>query len=151
VFLLLEVGNNVIKQRSLAAALALVLALPVLAQTRRGPGGGSRNLNFLAGYLDLTDAQKTQAQAIFDAASAAAETARGQLTGARDALRAAAKANQSEAELDRLGAAVGAIEGQLAAIDAKAFAKFYALLTAEQKQKYDESGSARPGARRKGR
>ena len=53
-------------------------------------------------------------------------------------MHAAAKANQSEAELDRLAAAVGALDGQLAGIEAKAVAKFYALLTADQKAKYDE-------------
>jgi len=129
----------------LLAALAILPAMPVLAQRGERPaGGGSRRLDYLAGYLSLTDTQKQQAQAIFDAADQAATTARGQLTGARDALRAASKANQSEAELDRLAAAAGAIEGQLAAIDAKAFAKFYALLTADQKTKYDERGN-RPG------
>lgn len=109
----------------------------------RGMRGGDRpgdRLEFLAGYLDLTDAQKTAAEAIFDAASKSAETALGQLTSARDSLRAAVKANAGDAELDRLAAAAGVIEGQLAAIRAKAEAKFYALLTTEQKAKYDSMG-----------
>ena len=48
-------------------------------------------------------------------------------------------------DLDRLSVAVGVIEGQLTAIRTKAFAKFYALLTAEQKTKYDSLGDRGPG------
>ena len=135
-------------RRLLTGLLAILSVTPIFAQRGRpgGPGGGeSRGLDYLAGYLGLTESQKTQAQTIFDAAATASETARGQLSGARDALRAAAKANQSDAELDRLGAAVGAVEGQLAAINAKAVAKFYALLTAEQKAKYDQVGGGPRG------
>ncbi len=139
------------------AALALAMALPVVpsAFAQRGPrpdgpgGRGGNRVDFLAGFLSLTDAQKTQAQAIFDAASAATETARGQSEAARTALNAAVKANQSDAEIDRLAAAIGVIAGQTTAIQAKAQAKFYALLTAEQKAKYDEmsnrGGRGRPG------
>lgn len=133
-------------RRYLAAAAAILAALPILAQgPRRGGGPGGGRLGFLAGYLSLTDSQKQQAQAIFDAAGAASETARGQLTSARDALRSAVKANQGDTALDRLAAAVGVIEGQLAAIQAKAEASFYALLTAEQKTKYDQRGAGGAG------
>lgn len=130
--------------------MALLAALPVLADDAKGPGGS--RLDFLAGYLSLTDSQKTQAQAIFDAAATASETARGQLTAANDALKAAIKTNPPDADLDRLAAAVGTIQGQLTAINAKASAKFYALLTAEQKTKYDSmkdraagGGGGKPG------
>ena len=132
--------------------MTVLIALSAFAQRPHGQGtGGGRGLNFLAGYLSLTDAQKQQAQSIFDAAQTASETARGQMASAREALQTAVKANRSEAELDRLAAAVGTIEGQLIAVDAKASAKFYALLTAEQKAKYDELRSRggrgeRPGA-----
>lgn len=121
--------------------LAVLTALPVLAQPGPGMrGGGGNRLDYLAGYLSLTDAQKTQAQAIFDAAETATETARGQLDSARTALTTAVKANASDAEIDRLSAAIGVIHGQVTAIQAKAQAKFYALLTAEQKTKYDARG-----------
>ena len=131
------------KRRMTLAALALAAALPALADDFRVPG--ANRLDFLAGYLTLTDAQKAQAKTIFDAADTAATTARGTLTAAHDALEVAVKANRADAELDRLAAAVGVVQGQLAAIHAKAEAKFYALLTAEQKTKYD-AFEARDGA-----
>lgn len=129
------------KRRLAILTLTVLAALPVLAQPGPGMrGGGGNRLDYLAGYLSLTDAQKTQAQAIFDAAAAATETARGQLDSARTALTTAVKANASDAEIDRLSAAIGVIHGQVTAIQAKAQAKFYALLTAEQKTKYDARG-----------
>jgi len=121
--------------------MALLTALPAVSQGFRGGAGGGNRLDYLAGYLSLTDSQKTQAQAIFDAASTANETARGHLTAAQDALKAAIKANKTEAELDQLAAAVGAVQGRMAGNSAKASAKFYALLTAEQKAKYDAMGA----------
>ncbi|MEZ5403716.1 MAG: Spy/CpxP family protein refolding chaperone [Bryobacteraceae bacterium] len=146
-----------ITRRALTAALTIAAAVvPAMAQTTT-PGTGERTrlsrLDFLAGYLSLTDDQKTQAQAIFDAAQTATDTASGQMQAAREALTAAINANQSEAELDRLSAAIGVIHGQVTAIQAKAQAKFYALLTADQKTKYDSlkgsrgSGVGRRGAR----
>ncbi len=134
-------------RRIIPAALMLIAALPMAAQ---GPRGRGNSLDFLAGYLSLTDAQKTQAKTIFDAAETASETARGTLTAARTALNTAVKANASDAELDRLSAAIGVIDGQLTAIQAKASAKFYALLTAEQKTKYDALQTSRgaPGGNR---
>ncbi|MBL8241840.1 MAG: Spy/CpxP family protein refolding chaperone [Bryobacterales bacterium] len=130
------------KRRSAVAALALLAALPVLADNRAGSGS---RLEYLAGYLSLTDAQKTQAKTIFDAADTATQTARGQLDAAQEALATAVKGNRSDAELDRLAAATGVIQGQIAAIRAKANAKFYALLTTEQKAKYDAMGDRGPG------
>lgn len=118
------------------ALLAAAAALPLAAQT--AGGGSSRNLNFLTGYLSLTDAQRTQATTIFTAADTARQTVNGQLTAARTALNAAIKTNPTDAQVDQLAAAVGAAEGQLAAIQVKAQAKFYALLTPEQKTRYDQ-------------
>jgi hypothetical protein len=100
------------KRRALFASLALITALPVLAEDFHVPG--ANRLDFLTGYLGLTDQQKASAKTIFDAADAATTTAEGQLT-----------------------AAAGTIEGTILAIHAKAETKFYALLTADQKTKYD--------------
>lgn len=144
----------------IATALLAVCSLPLAAQqgSGTGTGSGSQNqgtrpdgaggrLNFLAGYLSLTDAQKTQAQTIFTAAETASQTAQGQLASAREALQATVKANSPDAEIDRLAAALGVLQGQLLAIQTKASAKFYALLTTEQKAKYDQMGGGAGGGR----
>ena len=141
-----------LNRRLLTATMILVAALPMMAQGPRGGRGGSNSLDYLAGYLTLTDSQKAQAKTIFDAANTASETSRGQLTGVHDALQAAVKANKPDAELDGLAAAVGVVEGQMAGIRAKASAKFYALLTAEQQTKFDalqtSRGAGGPGGGR---
>ncbi len=143
-------------KKTIASAMLAAFALAGTASAQRplhdGAGGtmSSNRLDFLAGYLSLTDSQKSQAQAIFDAASTASTTAQGQLTAARDALTAAVKTNAADTQLDRLAAAVGTVHGQLEAIRAKANAKFYALLTAEQKTKYDALGNRGAGGGRGG-
>ncbi len=128
-------------RRMLTTLSAALMALPLMAQPggRGGPGPGNR-LDFLAGYLGLSDSQKEQAKTIFDAAQEAGEGLNGELSGAREALNAAVKKNAADAEIDQLAAAIGVVNGRLAAIQAKASAKFYALLTAEQKTKYDQMG-----------
>jgi Spy/CpxP family protein refolding chaperone len=133
-------------RRYLIAAMMALSALPLAAQPGGGSvSGGSTRIDYLAGYLSLSETQKAQAQEIFAAADTAGETARGQLEAARASLNNAIKTNASDAELDRLSAAAGVIQGQLTAIQAKAAAKFYALLTAEQKTKYDELTNRTPG------
>jgi Spy/CpxP family protein refolding chaperone len=104
-------------------------------------------VDFLAGYLSLTDDQKVAAKAIFDAADAAAQTVSGQLASAHDALRAAIKSGAPDTDLDTLSLPIGTLEGQLTAIQAKAQSKFYALLTDEQKAKYDARGGGMGGPR----
>lgn len=104
-----------------------------------GPGGPRGNrIDFLATVLSLTDAQKTQATAIFEAAETASTPLRETQATQRTALNDAAKSNAADAVIDQLAATLGATSGQLAAIQTKAFAKFYALLTTEQRTKLDE-------------
>ena len=136
--------------------LALLFSATVLAQGRGGhgpgPGGPRGNrIDFLATVLSLTDAQKTQATAIFEAAETASNSLRETQALQRTALNDAAKSNAADASIDQLAATLGATSGQLAAIQAKAFAKFYALLTTEQRTKLDElhangRGMRGPGA-----
>lgn len=118
----------------------LFSATAALAQRGgHGPGGPRGNrIDFLATVLSLTDAQKTQATAIFDAAETASTPLRETQATQRTALNDAAKSNATDVAIDQLAAALGATSGQLAAIQTKAFAKFYALLTTEQKTKLDE-------------
>ena len=129
--------------RILSLAAALVLAAgAVFAQA---PGmhppaapRGERLRQFLATQLELTEEQKAQAKSIFGAARESALPIAQQLRQDHQAMRDAIKAGKSDAELDKLAGDAGALVGQLAAIHAKAFARFYALLTPEQKQKADQ-------------
>ena len=131
------------------AAVTFAAALPLSAQSSTRFHSANR-LDFLTGYLSLTDSQKPQAKAIFDAEATAQATSQGQRTAAETALKAAIKLNASDSELDRLSATIGVIHGQGAAIHAKASAKFYALLTAEQKAKYDALADRQGGPGRTG-
>jgi len=121
--------------------LALLLSATALAQGPRGngPGGPRANrIDFLATVLGLTDAQKAQATEIFQAAETASSSLRETHATQRTALNDAAKSNAADAVIDQLAATLGTTSGQLAAIQTKAFAKFYALLTTEQRTKLDE-------------
>jgi Spy/CpxP family protein refolding chaperone len=121
--------------------LALLLSATAALAQRGGRGhGGPRGnrVDFLATVLSLTDAQKTQATAIFEEAETASTTLRETQATQRQALNDAAKSNAADATIDQLAATLGSTSGQLAAIQTKAFAKFYALLTTEQRTKLDE-------------
>ncbi len=138
---------------ALAGILALAAAsVPiVLAQPGSGNRGGDR-LEYLTGYLVLTDGQVTQAKTIFDAESTATTTARGQLESAHTALTDAIKASKSDAELDRLAATAGVISGNISAIHAKTTVKFAAILTSAQRDKFfalqdRQGGGMRPTGR----
>ena len=102
-----------------------------------GAGMGEHRLEMLGTHLGLTDAQKQSAKEIFEEARKSAEPLATQLREGRKAVEEAVKANKSDAELERLAAAQGNLTGQIAAVRAKSFAKFCALLTPEQRQKAD--------------
>jgi len=115
-------------------ALAAGLALSQVPQGNRPAGRPHGMFGRFASNLNLTDAQKQQAQSIFSQARQAAEPVRTQLRQNREALAAAVKAN-STTEIDRLSNANGPLLAQSSAIHAKAFAQFYSILTQEQKDK----------------
>ncbi|HBY61686.1 MAG TPA: hypothetical protein DEH78_17835, partial [Solibacterales bacterium] len=87
--------------------------------------------------LSLTEAQKTQAAAIFTAADTAADALEPKIAASRTALADAVKANAAPAQIDQLSAAHGTLIGQMTAIRTKAQAAFYALLSTEQKAIFD--------------
>jgi len=90
----------------------------------------------LAAFLSLTDAQKTQALTIFTDAFAAGASARSDEQAARQQLNGAVKANDAAA-IDQAAAAIGAAVAQLSAIDGKADAAFYSILTPDQQTKFN--------------
>jgi Spy/CpxP family protein refolding chaperone len=133
-----------IYKRITNAVLAAVLALPLMAQppaagTHRGRMGFAQGR--MGAALNLTDAQKEQAKAIFSAGSEERRQLQTQLRDAGKALHEAVKTNQPDAEIDRLAATVGNLEAQRTAFHAKQQKKFFSILTDEQKQKLATSAA----------
>lgn len=128
----------------LTAALLATAALGV-AQMRGGSGGAQPDparmvearVAMLAQALNLTDAQKTQAMKIFTDAQAASERYREEIQVVRQEMQTAIKANDP-ASIDRYARDIGTATAEITAIDARAQAAFYGLLTADQKTKYDQ-------------
>ena len=135
------------------AALTAAIAFP-----QRGPGGGNgpaptagsaatflqRRVDSLATLLSLTDSQKKQALKIFTDAETATSANQTKISTSRTAIRDAVKKNDI-ATIESQSAALGTLVGQNEAIQAKADAAFYALLTPDQRTKYDELRSHGPG------
>ena len=104
-------------------------------QLRRG-----QMFDRMAAKLNLTDTQRGQAKSIFQSARESARPIAQQLHQARVALRDAVKAGKSDAEIDQLAASAGQLSGKMTAVRTKAFAKFYAMLTPEQRATADQLG-----------
>jgi Spy/CpxP family protein refolding chaperone len=96
------------------------------------------DLDQIAQALNLTDAQKGQARMIFQQAHQLAQPIRQELKQNRDKLSAAAKASNSEGEIQKLATERGRLLGELIAIRCEASAKFYQMLTPEQRIKEEQ-------------
>jgi Spy/CpxP family protein refolding chaperone len=101
----------------------------------------------MANYLELTDAQKEQAKAIFQDARAQSKPVADQLRQLRQGAKAAVKEGRSEAELEQIAQRTGPLVSQLAANHLKAMAKFRAILTPEQVDKLDKIPERGPRGR----
>jgi Spy/CpxP family protein refolding chaperone len=149
-----EVSLPMTENLAKMCVVAGVTAVLGLAQPPGGrPGGGpsadpqamiKMRVDFLGAQLGLTDSQKDQAAGIFTAAYTASQSIRSELQTNRQSLSDAVKKNDT-ASIERLAAASGILNGQITAIDSKAEAAFYALLTVEQQAKYDSAPRAGPG------
>jgi Spy/CpxP family protein refolding chaperone len=87
--------------------------------------------------LNLTPVQKQQAETIFGDARQKAQPIRQEMRQNRDALTVAVKANNT-AQIERLSVQQGSLMGKALAIRTQARAKFYAILTPEQRTKADQ-------------
>jgi Spy/CpxP family protein refolding chaperone len=126
-----------------AALLTIVLlsSPTLLAQGRGGLRSGTpkqNRIDFLTKVLSLTDDQKQQAIAIFDAAEQASTALRDSLRQQRQDLNDAAKSAAADSQIDQLATTLGDLLGRLTAIQTKAFAKFYALLHTDQRTMLDQ-------------
>ncbi len=117
------------------ATLAAAMAFGQNAPAHRGPRSGQGMMGRFGADLNLTDTQKQQAQSIFSAAHQSAQSVNAQLKQSREALATAVKAGASDAEIDKLSNSMAPLMAQSTAIHTKAFAKFYSVLTQEQKDK----------------
>jgi Spy/CpxP family protein refolding chaperone len=99
--------------------------------------------------LQLTGAQKTQAHQIWQDFRTSAQPVRTQLQGIQQQLATAAKNGAADSQIDQLSNQAGALSGQLTAMRARAFGKFYNILTPDQKSKVDAKAGhflmGRPG------
>jgi Spy/CpxP family protein refolding chaperone len=87
--------------------------------------------------LNLTTVQQQQANTIFGDARQKAEPIRQEMRQNREALHAAVKANNIS-QIERLSSHQGELQGKALAIRSEAMAKFYAILTPEQRTKADQ-------------
>jgi Spy/CpxP family protein refolding chaperone len=122
--------------------LALALLLTGIAQAQPWAWPPPRTwaqerVERLAQHLGLTPGQKQQALAIYTALEQNTRPLERQLGKARRNLRAAVKTNPPESQVDKLAEEVGELTAKLAALETKADISFYALLTPEQREKFD--------------
>src|SRR5215510_8280019 len=109
----------------LAAGMAFVYAetpsqSPAHQKSATRQQGMQRRFDRMASFLNLTDAQKTQAQAIMKQAHESSKQFAPQLRDNRKALAEAVKANNT-AEIERLSAEKGSLMGKMSAIHSEAF------------------------------
>jgi len=124
----------------IAGALSAAL---VFAQGRGSDGAppdpataAQMRVSHLTSGLSLTDSQQAQATAIFTNALTHSQNLHASLKANRQSLADAVKKNDT-ASIDQLSAAAGTLDGQLTAIEAKANAAVYAMLTPDQQAKFD--------------
>lgn len=124
----------------LAAGIALVYAetpsQPQHHATNRQEWA-QRRFDRMSSHLNLTDAQKTQAQGFLQQARESAKQFAPQLKQNRQALAEAVKAGTTS-EIERLSNVQGQLMGKMIAVHSEAFAKIYQTLTPEQRAKADQ-------------
>jgi Spy/CpxP family protein refolding chaperone len=138
-------------RKTLSAVLFATVAASAFsfAQTATAPSIATiveHRVARLTTSLSLTTAQQTQATAIFTNVLTADAANRTSLDTARSALKAAVKANNISV-INQTATSIGTLTGQITATDSLADAAFYALLTADQKTKFDAVGDSTGGGR----
>jgi Spy/CpxP family protein refolding chaperone len=104
-----------------------------------------RRIEHLTSALSLTTAQQQQATTIFTNAANAATALRDSSNAARQSLSAAVKSNDTTG-IDLASTTIGNLTAQLTALNAKADAAFYLILTPDQQTKFNSlKGPGGPG------
>lgn len=127
------------------AVLAALFTGAILAQP---PFGGAppdpasmiqHRVERLTALLGLTTAQASQATTIFTDAQTAITPLQTTLSGYRTSMTTAVQSNAT-ATIDQLATSIGTTLGQITALQSKADAAFYAILTSDQQAKYKVLG-----------
>jgi Spy/CpxP family protein refolding chaperone len=103
---------------------------------------GQPMLQRLTAQLNLTSDQQAQAKTIFQQSHEQMKAIAPQLRAQREAMAAAVKSG-NEPQIDQVAQQNVPLEAQARAIHAKAMAKFYQILTADQKTKFDQMKNRR--------
>jgi Spy/CpxP family protein refolding chaperone len=119
---------------ALAAGLAFGQAAATPAKTAKL---GARLRQRMLKNLNLTADQKAQAKEIMQTAKTAVQPIRQQLQAGRKELATAVK-NGDATQIQALSEKQGALQGQALAVRSGAMAKFYAILTPDQKAKAEQ-------------
>jgi Spy/CpxP family protein refolding chaperone len=93
----------------------------------------------LTRQLGLSADQAAKALTIFTNSLTAIQPLQTSMRQARQAAAAAVKTNET-ATIEHQATSIGLVTGQIAAVELKAEAGFYQILTAEQKAKMDQGG-----------
>ena len=120
-------------------AVTLAAQTPAPAQNSSGQHHSSARRDMLQRWtarLNLTSDQQNQAKAIFQNSRNESRSLAAKLHEERATLNAAVK-NDSEQQIDQITQQDSKLHAQMEAIHLKAMAKFYAILTPEQKTKFD--------------
>ena len=116
-----------------ALSAGALLANPAVVSQHRLAHG--ERLNRMSAALNLTDQQKEQARDIFKSTRESTRPVWQELREERKAVRTAIQAGKSESEVEALAQKEGPALAKMAVARADASAKFYAILTPEQRQK----------------
>ncbi|MEO8128422.1 MAG: hypothetical protein ABI822_15080 [Bryobacteraceae bacterium] len=141
--------NTILRGGILAAFLSgAIMAQPfgdLTAHTPPDPATMVANrVARLTTLLTLTTAQASQATTIFTNAQTAITPLQTSLSGYRTSLQAAVKSN-STAIIDQVSTSIGTATGQITAIQNKADAAFYAILTTAQQTTLNSAHMGGPG------
>jgi Spy/CpxP family protein refolding chaperone len=135
-------------QAMLLAAAVTALAQPPAGRRAADTGNGGQpsvdqRVEMMSRALHLSADQKAGVSSIMNAAESQAASVRAQLETLHSELADAVKGNAAD-QIDKIAGQLGVAQGQDIAIHAKADAKIYALLNADQQAKFLQM--PRPGA-----
>jgi Spy/CpxP family protein refolding chaperone len=125
-----------------AFAATAMLAQPPMGSPPDPATMVQNRVQYLTALLSLTTSQVTQATTIFTNAQTAITPLQTTLSQDFTSMQTAVKGNAT-ATIDQLATSIGTVTGQITAIQNKAEAAFYAILTTDQQTKYAALGGGR--------